>query len=107
MPFMKLECYETDYYEIDGPMGIDVVPADNAEDLNPSEFDASGPIPLALRDYCENTQFWTIERKHGWLARYSAPGYMDCTPWVVGKTRERAEGYAREYYGDDSDENEE
>ena len=41
--------------------------------------------------------------KAQWLARLSAPGYMDCTDWAAFGTRKEAEEYLIEYYGDDDD----
>ena len=43
----------------------------------------------------------TLERKTGWLARMSAPGYMDCTNWTVHDSEEAAKEYLEEMYGDD------
>jgi len=38
----------------------------------------------------------------GWYAaRYSAPGYMDCTDWSYGKNKHRLEREVRDMYGDE------
>ena len=42
-------------------------------------------------------------RIEGWGARMSAPGYLDCTEWVVFETVEEAYEYLDEYYGEDDD----
>lgn len=38
-----------------------------------------------LRDYLEMDidSLTSIEAVQGWGARFSSPGYLDCTPWVV------------------------
>lgn len=39
-----------------------------------------------------------------WCARYSAPGYLDCTDWVIGSREQGPIAVARECfttYGDD------
>jgi hypothetical protein len=45
-----------------------------------------------------------IEAWEGWGARYSAPGYMDCTDWVLGDTEEEAVEECKDLYGDDEEE---
>lgn len=109
MGFMEPEVYETDYLEIDGPAGTEIIPCDVA-DYHPTEAMRDGSatdrfeIPSELADYCENRRAWSIERKHGWVGRMSAPGYMDATPWGASPTKEgmRAQ-LAMMYEGDDGD----
>lgn len=43
----------------------------------------------------------TIEIRHGFGARLSAPGYMDATEWAVFATEDEAKDYLVETYGDD------
>ena len=60
------------------------------------------PVPAALRDYCENHEYWSLKLITGWGARLSAPGYLDATEWTVYETREEAEESFNEYdEGDD------
>lgn len=47
-----------------------------------------------------------VSVKTAWGARYSAPGYLDCTDWVMGDTEEEAVAECKEMYGNDDDENE-
>ncbi len=35
-----------------------------------------------------------------YAARYSAPGYMDCTEWTFGSNRRKLEREVREMYGE-------
>ena|ERR1700726_456542 len=53
-----------------------------------------------IRPYVEGKpQSW--ENIKGYGARLSAPGYLDCTEWMVFDTREEAEQYLDEAYADD------
>jgi len=109
MAFMQPQIYETDYIEIDGPYGVEVVPCDVDNFDVPEikqwpkqgdcEDDKTVPSPLAL--YCENKWAYTIERKHGFVARMSAPGYTDCTEWSAHKTKKAAREFLDEMYGED------
>ncbi len=67
----------------------------------------------SLRDYLQQpttecTDIQSIERTDCWGARYSMPGYMDATDWVLGETEEEASSDCRDIYGwDDEDDEEE
>lgn len=39
-----------------------------------TKLNVTAEIAPELADYCENRRAWSIERKHGWIGRYSAPG---------------------------------
>lgn len=41
------------------------------------------------------------EKKIGWGARLSAPGYLDCTEWCVLDSEEEAREYLMDNYGDE------
>jgi hypothetical protein len=47
-----------------------------------------------------------IYSKTGWLARTSAPGYLDCSDWTAFETADEAAQHLIEYYGNESDEHE-
>ena len=95
------------WYEVDGPDGSEVIPADLICPF--AEFDKdlqwntgkAFDIPAEFADYCENTKAYSIEPVTGWGARLSASGYMDCTPWSVFETREQAQQYLVDTYGAD------
>lgn len=125
MAFMELFTEYGDWYVVDGDHGGDVIPSDVIGKLDdcPSlavrriafRNDANQSIgpespwfadhAAALRDYHESTELHSIELVRGWCARYSAPGYMDCTPWCGPyATEDEAEQECRALYGDDEDE---
>lgn len=41
----------------------------------------------ALHPYVEGGTIVSIQAVYGYFARMSAPGYLDCTPWVYGATQ--------------------
>lgn len=58
-----------------------------------------------LHAYTEGRpQAW--ENIQGYGARLSAPGYLDCTEWMVFDTKEKAEEYLREWYHDEPEDEE-
>ncbi len=100
MAFMQPAIYFGTYYEVSANHGETyIVPAD-----------VSGVVKTYgdLADYVEgkvDEPDTIAEVKRGWLARMSAPGYMDCTDWSAHDTQQEAENYLNEYYGDDDSEN--
>lgn len=56
-----------------------------------------------LQMYCEGTveSFELVKNKFG--ARLSAPGYMDCTEWVVFDTEKEAQDFLDEAYPEDDE----
>lgn len=101
MSFMEPDIVFGDWYEIDGPMGTEYIPADLVGTIT-IECPASGeerfPIPSQLQAYCQNNEAWRLELITGYGARLSAPGYLDCTEWAVFETEDEAREYLRENY---------
>jgi len=60
-----------------------------------------------LLDFIESANVESVELRDGFLARMSAPGYMDCTAWELHDTAAKAEASLREHYMDDEDDGEE
>lgn len=89
--------------------------ADNAEEfkgidpLNSAKYKWDY-INAALSGYTNGRGVVEVSAESGWCARYSAPGYLDCTEWCGPfATEEEAEEECRAMYGDDeedADENE-
>lgn len=51
-----------------------------------------------------NGESYTITRQHGWFARLSAPGYLDCTDWAGPfSTEEEARDHIADTYEVDPD----
>ena len=99
MSFMQQQIYESYYFEIETTAGTEIVPADviGRYALTPVE---------SFLNYLEGTPLdpdGDAQVEHGWLARLSAPGYMDCTDWSAHKTEQEAREYLEEMYGSDDE----
>lgn len=104
--FMQPDVYETDYLYVDGPYGGEIIPCD-VVDYDPSQWPKQGDceddrtVPAELRDYCQNKWAYEIVRKHGWVGRMSAPGYLDCTDWIGGESEREVRDQLADMYGDE------
>lgn len=78
--FMKPEIVFDTWHQIDGPLGVESYPG---RYFSRGEVDA-----LAADNYAAGS--YTVESVQGYGARWSAPGYMDCTDWTVYKTEQEA-----------------
>lgn len=121
MSFMRREIVKGSWLLIDGPRGIDCVPADlcsravldsfghtHAEWTVTPDSEGFDKLAALVSNYTENREdeINSIEMKRGFGARLSAPGYLDCTPWAVFATESEAEEYLAEMYSEDEDEDE-
>lgn len=113
MAFMELFTEYGSWYVVDGT----VIPADvvndsvmtvlarltdawQGRDAETGYFD----VPACLQPYLESTRMREYEVEDGWCARYSAPGYLDCTDWCGPySTEEEAIEECRAVYGSDED----
>lgn len=79
MSYMQPEIYEGDYWVVETTAGTEIIPCDVC------------PAPEGVADYIEGTILGCdIDRHHGWLARLTAPGYLDATTWITETTEEGA-----------------
>lgn len=106
--FMEPTVEQGTWVEIDGPTGTEWLPADlvNLDDVEAlaQQVADQGTASLegsSLRDYSENEEIYEIKIVDGFSAYLSAPGYMDRTNNVVFPTKEEAEAYLAEQYGDE------
>ena len=98
MGFMQKQVCVCTFFEVDTTAGIEIVPCDVIGRTVATDV-------CALLNYLEGTPLdldELCEVKAGWLARWHAPGYMDCTSWSAHKTEQAAHAYL-----DESDENDE
>lgn len=61
------------------------------------DFEPVGSELLQFLDVTNEDLIESIQTIRGWGARFSAPGYMDCTEWVVFATKKEAEDYLDEF----------
>ena len=45
--------------------------------------------------------FWESRSRNYYAARFSAPGYMDCTEWDYGKNARKLEREVKDMYGEE------
>ena len=97
--FMRPDVYQSDVWEVQANHGeTHLVPGDVVGSIEDPD-DAR----KALADYVEgkiDPDADPVYRRNVWLARLSAPGYMDCTDWSAFGTREEAEEYLIDMYDD-------
>lgn len=65
-------------YHVETNAGTEIVPEDVCGAI--VDVDDEGETGQ-LAQYCEGSRIESVERKVGWYARLSAPGYLDCTGW--------------------------
>ena len=99
MGFMQKQIHFDTYFEVETTYGTEIVPGDligNIAQIRTDHF----------IDYLEGTPLnpdELLEKQSGWLARMSAPGYMDRTSWSAHKTAQEANDYLEEMYGEDDE----
>lgn len=121
MAFMERQIVEQDWIEVDTAQGIWTIPAEllpNVVAAFADDFELRGGsgsledildvdgIPESILQYTEAykaDQIYNVELRHGFGARLSAPGYMDCTDWTVFDTEDEATAYLDENYPEDDD----
>lgn len=113
MGFMEPQVYAGKAYVVETNHGTEIVPHDLAGGLMANDgrrmevgvtVDGDGVDSRPLHMYLEpGAKIHTVELKRGYLARMSAPGCLDCTPWELHDTAAEAEASLRENYMDDDD----
>jgi hypothetical protein len=101
--FMKPVIEYAEYWEVETSVGTEIVPSDVVDVTNVGVLHDEGSVLARVAPYVEGTPR-TVIGHHGWIARMSAPGYMDCTEWSCHTSYEAAAEYLEEMYGEESDE---
>lgn len=111
--FMQSDIMPGDFWDIETSTGSScILPADlvTLPDSRVDESnDANGEKRALFLDYIpescypckEPADIVSAERKTGYGARLSAPGYLDCTEWTLFDTELEAIKYIVETYGED------
>lgn len=103
MSFMQPQVYKGEYFQVNTSAGTEIVPADVIGRTMNVHVDA-------LLNYLEgrpDDPDEVCEVHSGWLARMSAPGYMDCTAWTAHASEIEATEYLADMYGDDDEDEDE
>lgn len=98
MGFMQPQVWKTKWVTLDGDQGGISLPF---EQLSPDEQKAAidGPVSV-FADYYPDGEPLSMHMRVGWGARLSAPGYLDCTEWVVFEDEWDAREYLEMTYGE-------
>lgn len=97
MGFMKPQVYRGGYFAVETSAGTEIVPDDVIGRT-------CGTAGEAFANYCEGSILdpdECVEWREGFLARMSAPGYLDCTHWTAHATESAARQYLADNYGGD------
>lgn len=101
MGFMRPIAERMVMYHVETNAGTELVPESVC---GPVELTEGGAEMATLGQYIEGTEVYDTERKEGWYARLSAPGYLDCTDWNGPyDTAEQALEAVKEFHGVDGD----
>jgi hypothetical protein len=110
MPFMQPDIQQADYFNVETNDGTETVPADLVRMPFTVDFRAGGvftddmpefpALQRALAPYLSGGNISEVRPGSGWIARMSAPGYMDCTDWSAHATEEEARECLEEMFGD-------
>lgn len=108
--FMQPVIEHGDYFEVETSHGTEFVPADVVHlpfrviHAAGGFYDEDSPewpaIVQAFGPYVAG-DMQSVSPGHGWLARMSAPGYMDCTEWRAYKTEIEAMQALIDMYGNE------
>jgi hypothetical protein len=92
--FMKPQVIADDYYSVETLTGTEFVPA---------HLVYAPTVADDMRDYLQGEPAdidEPVTRKSGYLARMSAPGFMDCTDWTAHDSEDEAWQYLIDNYAD-------
>lgn len=114
MAFMQIATLCDTWYAVETRNGTDYVPASVCGSLPIPVGEECGPedsvweyVCQQVHQYCEGKPLSVECIGEQWAARYSAPGYMDCTDWVLADTEEEAVAECQSMYGSEEEEEEE
>lgn len=88
--FMKPEIEHGAWHICETDTGTCIVPADLC---------AGNSADVLM--YCDATVVYEVETKEGYGARFSAPGYMDCTDWAFFEQLDEACEFLFEWTDED------
>lgn len=90
MAFMRPATVHMVCYHEDTNCGTELIPEEVCGKID-LEAEPTREEWDRVLQYCEGNRIEGIERKEGWYARLSAPGYLDCTEWTGGPYDTEAE----------------
>ena len=103
MPFMEKQIHQGDGWIVETDNGSVVIYDWNAPDVE--ALAAKIGEKVWIGDHYGTLE--SVSYVRGYFGRYSAPGYLDCTPWEYSASRVELERLLTDLYGDQSDDLEE
>ena len=108
--FMQPEIARCAFFYVETEQGGNIVLADLIRPAMAIDYRAGGTfdpetpgfegLARQLEPFVEGTEIQSTEPRFGFLARLSAPGYLDCTDWSAHDTRRDAEAHLMDMYGE-------
>ena len=98
MSFMKKQIIKGNFFRIETTNGVEYINADDVGRTCSTHVES-------LLNYLAGTPFDAdelCELHDGYLARLSAPGYLDCTEWAGFTNIEGANAYLDDLLGEDN-----
>jgi len=95
---MQPQVYRDTYVAINTTAGTEVIPLEvygRISEVRP--FDDL--LQYLIGEPLDDSEM--PEELEGWVARMSAPGYLDCTDWTAHKTEAKAHAYLSDMYGNE------
>jgi hypothetical protein len=94
--FMRPYIERGEFFRVETTHGTEIIPADVIGRT-------VGTAAEAFANYCEGSIVdpdECVAIESGYLARLSAPGYMDCTEWSAHESEDAAREYLIQTYGE-------
>lgn len=95
--FMQPVIEHSTYFQVETACGTETIPGDVVGRT-------VGTAAEYFSNYCEGRILDAdkcVPLQSGYLARMSAPGYMDCTEWAAFDTEQKAREYLVSMFGED------
>lgn len=83
--------------DVVGDIGLEIG-AECSEDSEGVTAERWAKIASVLREFIEGEPY-AVALRDCWGARYSAPGYLNCTEWSIGATEKEAIAACKKVYG--------
>ena len=100
MPHMELDVFKGDGWAIETDDGTVYAPDIDAPDAEALRAEIGSGRKVQVGDVYGRVE--AVEYLRGWWGRYSAPGYLDATPWLFNRNKRELLRELRDYYGDEN-----
>lgn len=96
--FMQKQVIEAQYFRVNTSMGTEIVPCDDVGGGRTCSIHVEALLNYLQGEPDDADELCDIH--DGWIARMSAPGYLDCTDWTAHSSEEAAYRYLENMYED-------